>query len=107
MKLIDLAKILRSKNAGPLYITFDLIFESPEKMQLAKNGISKDAVALAYGMDPKYVDIIVYEVVNSIKITMPRKHVSGSIYDDDIYGCQQHIPLGNIEIETEDDYVRR
>ena len=28
MKLIDYTKILRSKNAGPLYITFDLIFNN-------------------------------------------------------------------------------
>ena len=101
MKLIDLAKILRSKNAGPLYITFDLIFDSREKMLVAKDSLSRDLVARAYGVDEKFVDIIIYEVVNSIKITMPRKYISGSIYDDDIYGCQQHIPLGNIEIETE------
>ncbi len=101
MKLIKLAKILRSKNAGPLYITFDIMFDSKEKMSAAVSGLTKEAVAKAYGTDARSVDIIVYEIVNSIKVTMPRKYVSGSIYDDDIYGCQQHIPLGNIEIETE------
>lgn len=101
MRLIDLAKILRSKNAGPLYITFDIIFESRDEMLLAEREITKERVAAAYEIDPKYVDIIVYSVVNSIKITMPRKHISGSVYDDDIYGCQQHIPLGNLEIGTE------
>ena len=98
MKLIDLAKILRSKNAGPLYITFDLMFEDCDKMLLAQRGITKEAVAAAYGVDSGQVEIIPYEVVNSIKITMPRKYISGSIFDDDIYGCQQHIPLSNIEI---------
>ena len=44
------------------------------------------------------IDIISYEVVNSIKITFPRKNISGSLADDDIYGCQQHVPLSNIEI---------
>lgn len=29
-KLIDLAAILRSKNAGPLYYTFDVMFDSEE-----------------------------------------------------------------------------
>ena len=98
MKLIDLAKILRSKNAGPLYITFDLMFEDREKMLIAQNGITKEAVAEAYGVEIDQIEIITYEVVNSIKITMPRKHISGSVYDNDIYGCQQHIPLANIEI---------
>ena len=30
-KLIDYTKILRSKNAGPLFITFDLIFPGNEE----------------------------------------------------------------------------
>ena len=100
MKLIDIAKILLSKNAGPLYITFDLMFDSKEKMQTVLKGLSKATVAEAYGADEGTVDIISYDVVSSIKITMPRKHISGSIYDDDIYGCQQHVPLANIEIEV-------
>ena len=98
MKLIDIAKILRSKNAGPLYITFDLMFSSKEKMLLVKNGLTREAVGAAYGVSADKVDIITYDVVNSIKITMPRKYISGSVYDDDIYGCQQHVPLSNIEI---------
>ena len=98
MKLIDLTKILRSKNAGPLYITFDLIFNNTEDMKYAAEHLKKEAIASAYGTDVEKIDIIPYEIVNSIKITFPRKNVSGSIYDDDIYGCQQHIPLANIEI---------
>ena len=39
MKLIDLAKILRSKNAGPLYITFDIIFNNEEDLQTALKGL--------------------------------------------------------------------
>ena len=44
------------------------------------------------------INIIGYEVVNSIKITFPRKNISGSLDDTDIYGCQMHVPLANIEI---------
>ena len=98
MKLIEIAKILRSKNAGPLFITFDLMFDSREKMETVLNGLTKEAVAEAYGVDAAKVSIIGYEIVNSIKITFPRKHISGSVFDDDVYGCQQHIPLSNIEI---------
>ena len=55
-------------------------------------------VAKAYDTKEEQITIISYEIVNSIKITFPRKHISGSIADDDVYGCQQHIPLANIEI---------
>lgn len=98
-KLIDYTKILRSKNAGPLYITFDLIFSSRQNMEYVAQRLKKEDIATAYGTDPGKIEIISYEVVNSIKITFPRKTVSGNLDDNDIYGCQQHTPLANIEIE--------
>lgn len=95
-KLIDYTKILRSKNAGPLFITFDLIFNNKEDMQYVYDNLKKEDVAKAYGVDESKIDIILYGVVNSVKITFPRKNISGSIDDNDIYGCQQHMPLANI-----------
>ncbi len=97
-KLIDYTKILRSKNAGPLFITFDLIFPSAEEMNYVAERLKKEEIAKAYEVDVKNIELISYQVVNSIKITFPRKNISGSLADDDIYGCQQHIPLANIEL---------
>lgn len=97
-RLVDYTKILRSKNAGPLFITFDLIFSGSEEMDYVLERLKKSNVAKAYGIDEKEVDIIAYKVVNSIKITFPRQNISGSLCDSDIYGCQMHMPLANIEI---------
>ena len=97
-KLMDMTKVLRSKNAGPLYITFDLIFPGREELEYVQQRLTKEAVAQAYKTDPEGIDIIAYPVVNSIKITFPRKHISGSLADDDIYGCQQHMPLAEITL---------
>ena len=98
-KLKEYTKILRSKNAGPLYITFDLIFHNREDMEYVARRLKKEKIAASYGIPEETVDIISYEVVNSIKITFPRKTVSGNLEDNDIYGCQQHMPLANIMIE--------
>lgn len=100
MKLIDIAKILRSKNAGPLYITFDIIFHNRDDMKKVYASLTAADIAKAYDVDEKYVSIIEYEIVDSIKITFPRKCISGSLADDDVYGCQQHMKLANIEIEV-------
>ena len=97
-KLIDYTKILRSKNAGPLFITFDLIFPTNEEMHYVSQRLTKEMVSQAYDVPVEKIDIIVYGVVNSIKITFPRKNISGSLQDTDIYGCQQHIPLANIQL---------
>lgn len=97
-KLIDYTKVLRSKNAGPLFITFDLIFDTREEMEYVSERLKVTDIAVAYGVDEREIDIIPYAVVNSIKITFPRYTISGAISDTDIYGCQMHIPLANIEI---------
>ena len=97
-KLVDYCIILRSKNAGPLFITFDLIFEGSDEMEYVMKNLKKSDVAEAYGIDEKDIDIIAYKVVNSIKITFPRQNISGSLCDRDVYGCQMHMPLANIEI---------
>jgi hypothetical protein len=97
-KLIEYTKILRSKNAGPLFITFDLIFHNNGDMAYVAQRLTKAQIAQAYDVPMEKIDIIVYSVVNSIKITFPRKNISGCLLDNDIYGCQQHVPLANIEI---------
>ena len=97
-KLIDYTKILRSKNAGPLFITFDLIFNGSEEMQYVRDNLKKSDIAKAYAIDESKIDIISYEVVDSIKITFPRQNISGSLCDTDIYGCQMHMPLAGIMI---------
>jgi len=97
-RLIDYTKILRSKNAGPLYITYDLIFHTREDMEYVEQRLEKGMIAKAYDVEESKIDIIPYGVVNSIKITFPRKNISGSLADNDIYGCQQHMPLANIEL---------
>ena len=97
-KLIDYTKILRSKNAGPLFITFDLIFNNNQDMLYVSERLTKEQISKAYSVPEEKIDVIVYSVVNSIKITFPRKNISGSLGDTDIYGCQQHVPLSNIEI---------
>lgn len=97
-KLIDYTKILRSKNAGPLFITFDLIFNNNEDMEYIYKNLTKEDIAKVYDVEAEKIEILAYGVVNSIKITFPRKNISGSLKDNDIYGCQQHMPLANLEI---------
>jgi hypothetical protein len=96
--LIDYTKILRSKNAGPLFITYDLIFDSVENYNKIKNLLTKEMVSKAYDVPTEIIEFTYYDVVNSLKITFPRKNISGSLKDNDIYGCQQHMPLAGILI---------
>jgi len=103
-KLIEIAQVLRSKNAGPLFLTFDLIFRDKKTYQavLDTNIITPKLISDLYDAHLNEVSIFEYDIVNSIKVTIPRKCVSGSIYDMDIYGCGQHMALANVLIPWED-----
>ena len=70
-KLVNYTKILRSKNAGPLFITFDLIFDDSKEMEYILKNLKKSDIASAYGMNEEEIEIISYKEVNSIKITFP------------------------------------
>ena len=100
MKLIDATRMLRSKNAGPLWLTMDLGFENTEMMEkiLDSGVLDSKTIAALYEVPVELVKIIPYPVVNAIKITIPRTVPSGALTDSDIYGCQQHMPLANLEV---------
>lgn len=99
-KLIDLARVLRSKNAGPLWLTVDILFdhEAAFARVLSSGVLTRERIAGRYGVSTDDVRVIPYEIVRAIKITLPRACVSGDPADTDIYGCQQHLPIAEIEI---------
>jgi hypothetical protein len=101
MKLWQMTKLIRSKNAGPFELTFDVIFRDRAGYEQVRDSgvISTDWVARAWRLDPLHVAIIHYDAANAIKITIPRASISGDIHDSDVYGGQQHAPLVNLEID--------
>ena len=100
MTIFDLAAVVRSKNAGPLWLTMDIMFddEASYKYLLSSPNFTVEQIGKLYDTAPETVQIIPFPAVKSIKVTLPRKMVSGSLSDDDIYGCQQHMPLSRLEL---------
>ena len=100
-RLTQLAKVIRSKNAGINEITYDIMFESPEDYQYAINSgkfsgqyLSK---VLGFSID-QFIGCYRYDPVNAIKITIHRNGLSGSPGDHDVFGAQQHTNLLQLEI---------
>lgn len=95
MRLIDVARVVRSKNAGPLQLTIDLVFPDDSTFERARRSpaLTPEAVAHVYGVDPVTVKVIEFGVANAIKIVMNRPIIAGSPGDSDVYGAQQHRPL--------------
>lgn len=100
MKLLEAARVVRSKNAGPTTLTIDLMFndEAGYRRALAAASLTPAAIAALYGLHEKQVEVIPYPPANAIKIVMDRRLVAGDPGDTDVYGAQQHGPLLAVEI---------
>lgn len=100
-KCYELAKVLRSKNSGPFEITLDILFDKQEAYDYVKNShkITKSTISKLYNIDESLInDIIFFDTALGIKITYARKISSGTCFERDVYGSQQHAPLMELEI---------
>ncbi len=103
-KLVDLAKTIRSKNAGTDKITFDIIFREKSNYELVKKSraLTKTTVAKLYGITEERIsDFIEFDPAYAIKFTIYRDQYSGSPGDGDVFGCQQYPPLLDVEVPVE------
>ena len=99
-KLADLARLIRSKNAGPFELTFDIMFEDDARYQRVKKSgaISREAVASRYGLKPEQVKFFYVDNALAIKASIPRPYPQGDVRDSDSHGGQQYAPLMEIDI---------
>lgn len=100
MRLVDLARVVRSKNAGPLQVTLDLMFEDEAgfRRATASPSLSAEAIALLYGVEEDSVSVVPYPAAHALKIVLDRPVVAGTPGDSDVYGAQQHRPLLEVEL---------
>lgn len=90
MRLGDIARLVRSKNAGPFMLTLDVLFDDTASFdQVAGAGVLAPAcVAALYKVPETDVRLFHLRDALTIKISFPRPSPSGSFGDDDVYGCQ-------------------
>jgi hypothetical protein len=103
--LIDLAKTIRSKNAGVDKITFDVIFRERAAFDLVRLSgvVSKSAVARLLSIpESRITDYVEFEPALAIKFSILRTLTSGSPGDGDIFGAQQYGPLLGVEVPVPD-----
>ncbi len=90
----DVALVVRSKNAGPYELTFDLMFPDEDVYNEVRNSITKEKIAALYRIDESDVlSILHFAPAYAVKITIVRPRSSGDLGETDVYGAQQHTPL--------------
>jgi hypothetical protein len=96
----ELARLIRSKNAGPFELTFDIMFADREVYERVKQSgmLTRQAVATRYGVPPEDVKFFVCDNALAFKASIPRPYFQGDLMDSDGHGGQQYAPLMDIEI---------
>ena len=98
--LVDLAKLIRSKNAGPFTLTFDVMFSEEAGYRRVKDSgvLNSELVAALYGCPVETVKFFACDNALAFKFSIPRPVFQGDLGDGDLHGGQQFAPLIDIRI---------
>ena len=98
--IADLAVLVRSKNAGPFWLTIDIMFDEAENYRRVRDSelISQAGIARMFRRNPDDIIVVNHDAALAIKVSFPRPQSSGSKYDSDVYGGQQYAPLLSLPV---------
>jgi hypothetical protein len=96
----DVARVCKSKNAGPFELTIDVVFDDLDTFRRVKaTGVLCPALfARLYNVPEQHVLFTPYDAAFAFKATLPRLVPAGDFGDTDVYGCQQHAPLLDVDL---------
>ena len=91
----DLSLEVRSKNAGPFWVTMEVFLRDAAGYAVVADPgfLTAPVIAGLYGIDAGTVQIYRIPALNVVKISFPRPVVQGSLRDRDIHAGQHHVPL--------------
>ncbi len=99
--LLEMATVIRTKDAGINTITYDIFFTSLHdyRAALKSNAFSKESIAKILGV-PKSLIIGTFQVdtCNAIKISRYREKISGTSGSRDVFGSQQQLKIEQMVI---------
>ncbi|MGV6873770.1 DUF4387 domain-containing protein [Pseudochelatococcus sp. B33] len=99
-KLGELALLIRSKNAGPFELTFDIMFDDLATFERVRKSkmLSAESIADIYHLPVDDVKFFEVPAALAFKASIPRAQFQGDITDTDGHGGQQYAPLIDIEV---------
>jgi hypothetical protein len=99
--LLEMAVVIRSKNAGINRLTYDIVFHSSADYEAAlhSNLFHKAQVAQVLGLPAEHVvGSFFVDSCNAIKITIDRPNISASPDEHDVFGAQQQSRLEALRV---------
>ena len=99
-KLSDVCHDIRSKNAGPFWITVDLFFHGREEFDryATASQLQPQALAAVFDVRPEQVGCHPVPGLSVLKISYPRNDPQGGMIERDLHGGQQFARLVDVEL---------
>jgi hypothetical protein len=85
--LSDGAMKIRSKNAGPFWLTIDIFCKSKAAFEQACEIADNDRVAAALGTTESELKRYEISDLNVLKFSLPRPQIQGTRFDRDMHGA--------------------
>ena len=97
----EVCRLVRSKNAGPFWVTIDLFFDGPENFRRYAQceALGPATFARLFGADPALVKRFPVETLDMVKISYPRASSQGGMVERDLHCGQQYVRLLDIELD--------
>ena len=88
---------IRSKNAGPFWITIDIFCGSKEVYQEVLKNLDNTKIVELFNIPGQTLKRFEIEDLNVLKFSFPRKIIQGHIKDRDMHGAQLAVLLSETE----------
>jgi Domain of unknown function (DUF4387) len=96
----ELALEVRSKNAGPFWMTLEAFMPDEQAYRIADALITPELISELYQVAPVSLQIFRITDLHVVKVSFPRPVAQGSLRDRDMHAGQHHIPLANVPVPS-------
>lgn len=97
-QLNEIVEKVRSKNAGPFWITIDIFCGSEDAFDHVSKGLSTERVARALATPAETLKRFDIAELGVVKFSLPRPQVQGTRFDRDMHGASLGALLSELEI---------
>ncbi|MGB7262042.1 MAG: DUF4387 family protein [Albidovulum sp.] len=98
VELRKIAEKIRSKNAGPFWLTIDVFCKNRDDFLRVCEGLKTPLVADLFGIDTQMLKRFDIADLNAIKFSLPRPAVQGTRADRDMHGAAWAVLLEELDI---------
>ncbi|WP_343116349.1 DUF4387 family protein [Ostreiculturibacter nitratireducens] len=90
---------VRSKNAGPFWLTIDIFCGSSEVFERVSAGLPTERVAALFGVSPDALRRFDIPSLDVVKFSLPRPVIQGTRADRDMHGAGWAVLLEEMDID--------